>query len=148
MLILGAAAVLGLILSRARVSESVAGLLTGMTDNPLLFLLLINVLFILLGMVIDATAVILVTVPVLLPVAIQFGIDPIHFGVIMIMNLMLGLLTPPVGSVLYVTSSVTGRPVDVVFKGIMPFLIPLVLALVAVTLFPDLVLFLPRALGF
>ncbi|MFV0374992.1 TRAP transporter large permease [Microbacterium sp.] len=148
MLILGAAAVLGLILSRARVSESVASLLTGMTDNPLLFLLMVNVLFILLGMVIDATAIILVTVPVLLPVAMEFGIDPIHFGVIMIMNLMLGLLTPPVGSVLYVTSSVTGKPVDVVFKGIMPFLIPLVLALILVTLFPDLVMFLPRALGF
>ncbi|MFV0407325.1 MAG: TRAP transporter large permease [Propioniciclava sp.] len=148
MVILASAAVLGLILSRARVSESVAELITSTTDNPLVFLLLVNILFILLGMVVDATAIILVTVPVLLPVAVSFGIDPVHFGVIMIMNLMLGLLTPPVGSVLYVTSSVTGKPVDVVFKGIIPFLIPLVVVLIIVTLFPEVVMFLPNLLGF
>ncbi|BDZ65361.1 TRAP transporter large permease [Agromyces mangrovi Wang et al. 2018] len=148
MIILASAAALGLILARARISDTVADSLGALTDNPLVFLLLLNLLFIILGAVIDATAIILVTVPVLMPVAIQFGIDPIHFGVITIVNLMIGLLTPPVGSVLYVTSSVTREPVDVVIRGIAPFLIPLAAVLVLINLFPDVVMFLPRALGF
>ncbi len=148
MLILGAAALLGLILTRAHVSRDVAEFLTGVSDNPFVFLLLVNILLLILGCLIDATAVILVTVPVLLPIAVDFGIDPVYFGVVMIINLMIGLLTPPVGSVLYITSSVTGQPVDVVFRGIAPFLIPLGAVLVIVTAFPDLVLWLPRLLGF
>jgi TRAP-type C4-dicarboxylate transport system permease large subunit len=111
-------------------------------------MILVNILLLILGCLIDATAVILVTVPVLLPIAVEFGIDPVYFGVVMIINLMLGLLTPPVGSVLYITSSVTGRPVDVVFRGIAPFLIPLVAVLVVVTAFPGLVMWLPGLLGF
>jgi tripartite ATP-independent transporter DctM subunit len=148
MLILGAAALLGLILTRAHVSRDVAEFLTSVSDSPIVFLVLVNILLLILGCLIDATAIILVTVPVLLPIAVEFGIDPIYFGVVMIINLMIGLLTPPVGSVLYITSSVTGQPVDVVFRGIAPFLIPLGAVLVIVTAFPDLVLWLPRVLGF
>jgi tripartite ATP-independent transporter DctM subunit len=148
MLILGAAALLGLILTRAHVSRDVAEFLTGVSSSPVVFIILVNILLLILGCLIDATAIILVTVPVLLPIAIEFGIDPIYFGVVMIINLMIGLLTPPVGSVLYITSSVTGQPVDVVFRGIAPFLIPLGAVLVAVTAFPDLVLWLPRLLEF
>lgn len=148
MLILGAAALLGLILTRAHVSRDVAAFLTSVSDNPIVFMILVNILLLILGSLIDATAVILVTVPVLLPIALDLGIDPVYFGVVMIINLMLGLLTPPVGSVLYITSSVTGEPVDVVFRGIAPFLVPLGAVLVIVTAFPDFVLWLPRLLGF
>ena len=130
-LILGAAALLGLILTRAHVSQNVAEFLTSVSDNPWVFMILVNIILLILGALIDATAIILVTVPVLLPIAIDLGIDPIYFGVVMIINLMIGLLTPPVGSVLYITSSVTGQPVDVVFRGIAPFLIPLIAVLVA-----------------
>jgi tripartite ATP-independent transporter DctM subunit len=147
-LILGAAALLGLILTRAHVSRNVAEFLTSLTSNPWVFLILVNILLLILGCIIDATAIILVTVPVLLPIATSYGIDPIYFGVVMIINLMIGLLTPPVGSVLYVTSSVTGRPVDVIFRGVAPFLIPLLIVLVIVTAFPGLVMWLPHALGF
>jgi TRAP-type C4-dicarboxylate transport system permease large subunit len=111
-------------------------------------MILVNILLIILGFVIDATAVILVTVPVLLPIAMSYGIDPVYFGVVMIINLMIGLLTPPVGSVLYVTSSVTGRPVDLVFRGVAPFLVPLLIVLATVTAFPGLVMWLPHMLGF
>ena len=104
MLILGAAALLGLILTRAHVSRDVAEFLTSVSDNPWVFMILVNILLLILGCLIDATAIILVTVPVLLPIAIDLGIDPIYFGVVMIINLMIGLLTPPVGSVLYITS--------------------------------------------
>jgi len=147
-LILGAAALLGLILTRAHVSRDVAEFLTSVSDNPWVFMLLVNIILLILGCLIDATAIILVTVPVLLPIAVGLGIDPIYFGVVMIINLMIGLLTPPVGSVLYITSSVTGKPVDVVFRGVAPFLIPLVTVLIVVTALPDVVLWLPGVLGF
>jgi tripartite ATP-independent transporter DctM subunit len=147
-LILGAAALLGLILTRAHVSRDVAELLSSISNNPWVFMILVNILLLILGTMIDATAIILVTVPVLLPIAMSYGIDPVYFGVVMIINLMIGLLTPPVGSVLYITSSVTGRPVDVVFRGVAPFLIPLLIVLVVVTAFPGLVMWLPHALGF
>jgi tripartite ATP-independent transporter DctM subunit len=147
-LILGAAALLGLILTRAQVSQRVAEFLTSVSDNPVVFMILVNVILLILGALIDATAIILVTVPVLLPIAIELGIDPVYFGVVMIINLMIGLLTPPVGSVLYITSSVTGRPVDLVFRGVAPFLIPLTAVLVLVSVFPQIALWLPRMLGF
>ncbi len=147
-LILGAAALLGLILTRANVSRDVAEFLTSVSSEPWVFIVLVNVILLILGALIDATAIILVTVPVLLPIATGLGIDPIYFGVVMIINLMIGLLTPPVGSVLYITSSVTGRPVDVVFRGIAPFLIPLIAVLILVSAFPATALWLPHVLGF
>lgn len=148
MIIIGAAGMLGQVLARERVAIAVADWMTSLTDNPIVFLLLVNVVLIVLGMVVDAVAVILVTVPVLLPVAVSFGIDPIHFGVVMIVNLMIGLLTPPVGAVLYVLASVTDRSVDAIFRGILPFLVPLVTVLLLLTFFPDISMFLPRMLGF
>ena len=147
-LILGAAALLGLILTRAQVSRNVAEFLTSVSESPVVFMILVNVILLILGAVIDATAVILVTVPVLLPIATDLGVDPVYFGVVMIINLMIGLLTPPVGSVLYITSSVTGRPVDLVFRGVAPFLIPLIAVLVLISAFPGVALWLPRLLGF
>lgn len=148
MLIIGAAGMLGQVLAREQVARSLAEWMTDFTSSPLMFLLIINIVLIILGMIIDATAIILVTVPVLLPLAASFGIDPVHFGVIMIVNLMIGLLTPPVGSVLYVVASVTGRSVDEIFRGVLPFLIPMVAVLIIVTLFPQVVMFLPKMLGF
>jgi tripartite ATP-independent transporter DctM subunit len=147
-LILGSAALLGLILTRAHVSRDVAGLLTSLSDEPWVFMILVNIVLLILGTAIDATAVILVTVPVLLPIATSLGIDPVYFGVVMIINLMIGLLTPPVGSVLFVTSSVTGQPVEEVFRGIVPFLVPLIAVLVLVSAFPAIALWLPGVLGF
>lgn len=146
-LILASAALLGWILARERVPQEVAEFVISFTDNPIVFLLLLNVLLILLGMVIDATAVIMITVPVIMPIATQFGIDPVHLGVIIIVNLMIGLLTPPVGSVLYVMSSVTRRSVDEVFRGIAVFLIPLIVVQLIITFFPPVVTGLPALLG-
>lgn len=148
MLIIGAAGMLGRVLAQEQVAQQLSRLISDFTESPLVFLILIIMLMLVLGMVIDATAVILVAVPVLLPLAMTFGIDPVHFGVVVIMSLMIGLLTPPVGSVLYVMSSVTGRPVDEIFRGILPFLTPMVIVLLIVTFFPDVVMFLPRMLGF
>lgn len=147
-LILGSAALLGLLLTRAHVSRDVAELVTSVSTEPWAFIIMVNIVMLILGTVVDAVAAILVTVPVLLPIAIDLGIDPVYFGVVMIINLMIGLLTPPVGSVLFVTASVTGRPVEEVFRGVAPFLIPLVGVLVLISAFPAVSLWLPGVLGF
>ncbi len=147
MIILGASALLGWILARERVPQMVAEAIFGLTDNRVVFLLLVNLILLLLGAIIEPTSALVITVPILLPVAVQFGIDPLHFGIIVVLNLMIGLLTPPVGGVLFVLSSVTGHSISNVFRGVAPFLIPLLSVLMIVTFAPDLVLWLPNALG-
>jgi len=147
LLILGASNLLGQVLTREQVSRNLGELLLGLTDNPVVFLLLLNVLLILLGIFLEATPVILVLVPILLPIAATYDIDPVHLGVIMIVNLMIGSLTPPVGAVLFVVGSVTRRPMGELFRGILPFLIPLGAVLLLLTLFPTIVTIVPTLLN-
>jgi tripartite ATP-independent transporter DctM subunit len=147
LLILGASNLLGQVLTREQVSRNLGEMLIGLTDNPVVFLLLLNVLLILLGIFLEATPVILVLVPILLPIAATYGIDPVHLGVIMIVNLMIGSLTPPVGAVLFVVGSVTRRPMGELFRGILPFLIPLGIVLLLLTLFPTIVTIVPTLLN-
>ncbi|OQO95189.1 C4-dicarboxylate ABC transporter permease [Saccharomonospora piscinae] len=146
-LILGASGLLAWILAREQVPAAVAEFMLGVTDNQVVFLLMVNVLLIFLGAVLEGTSVLVITVPILLPIAVEFGVDPLHFGVIAIINLMIGLLTPPIGAVLYVLSPVTGLPVHEVFRGTAPFLIPLFAVLLLVTFVPSVVTFLPGLLG-
>lgn len=146
-IVLAASGLLGWILARERVPQDIASYLLGLTDNPIVFLLLVNLVLILLGTVLEPIAALMITVPVLLPVAVQFGVDPVHFGIIVIVNLMIGLLTPPIGGVLFVLGSATRSPMHEVFRGTAPFLVPLLLVLALLTFVPDLVLFLPRYLG-
>jgi tripartite ATP-independent transporter DctM subunit len=147
MLIVSAAGLFGWIIAREQGPQAVAEALLQFTDNPWVFLLLINVALLLIGMLLEPVAALLITVPVLLPVASQFGIDPLHLGVVMILNLVIGLLTPPIGLVLYVLSSVTDCPVQRVVRGTVPFLVPLVLTLLIITFFPAVSLWLPGLLG-
>ncbi|MBA0124867.1 TRAP transporter large permease [Haloechinothrix sp. YIM 98757] len=146
-LIIAASGLLGWILAREQVPQAIAEAMLGITDNQIVFLLIVNVLLILIGSVLEGTSALVITVPILLPIAVQFGVDPLHFGVIVILNLMIGLLTPPIGMVLYVMSPVTDTPVHEVFRGTAPFLIPLVAVLLLVTFVPSVVLGLPHALG-
>jgi tripartite ATP-independent transporter DctM subunit len=147
MLIIGASSVLSWVLAREQVPQAVAAALLGFTDNPLVFLLIINILLLILGMILEPTSALLIITPILLPVAVQFGIDPLHFGAIVIFNLMIGLLTPPMGGVCFVLSSVTGIPVERVFKGAMYYFPALIVALLLVTYVPALTLWLPDFLG-
>ncbi|MFJ6651853.1 TRAP transporter large permease [Microbacterium sp. NPDC091313] len=147
LLILGASNLMGQVLAREQVSRGLGQWLTGLTDNPIIFLLLLNVLLILLGVFLEAPPVILVLVPILMPIIGDFGIDPVHLGVIMILNLMIGSLTPPVGAVLFVVGSITRRPMAELFRGILPFLIPLGGVLLLLTVFPPLVTIVPTLLG-
>jgi tripartite ATP-independent transporter DctM subunit len=147
MLIVSAAGLFGWVIAREQGPQRVAGALLSLTENPYVFLLLVNLALLLIGMLLEPVAALLITVPVLMPVAVQFGIDPLHLGVVMILNLVIGLLTPPVGLVLYVLSTVSGAPFPRVVRGTTPFLIPLAVMLLVVTYVPAVSLWLPRLLG-
>lgn len=143
MLIVTAAGLFGWVIAREQGPQAVTEALLQFTDNPIVFLLLINVALLLTGMFLEPVAGLLITVPVLMPAALEFGIDPLHLGIVMILNLVLGLLTPPVGLVLYVLSSVTGSSVQTVTRGTIPFLIPLLITLLLITFIPAFSLWLP-----
>ena len=147
MLIVAAAGLFGWVIAREQGPQAVTEAMLQFTDNPIVFLLLVNVVLLMTGMILEPVAGLLITVPVLLPAAIEFGIDPLHLGIVMILNLVLGLLTPPVGLVLYVLSSVTGSTVQTVTRGTVPFLIPLLITLLLITFIPAFSLWLPSLLG-
>lgn len=146
-IILGASALLGWIFAREQVPQTVATAMLGFTDNPFVFLIMVNVVLLLLGMVIEPTSALVISVPILLPIAVEFGVDPVQFGVLTVLNLMIGLLTPPVGPLLYVLSSVTEMSVKDVVRGTGVFFVPLVAVLLTVTFVPAVALWLPRTLG-
>jgi len=147
MLIIGASSLLSWILAREQVPQAVAEALVSLTDNPLVFLLIINVLLLLLGMLLEPTSALLIVTPILLPVAVEFGVDPIQLGSIIIFNLMIGLITPPMGGVAFVMSSVTGIPLERVFKGAAFYLPAMLVVLLLITYVPALTLWLPEAIG-
>ncbi|MEX2630327.1 MAG: TRAP transporter large permease [Tistlia sp.] len=148
MLIAAAGGLFSYVLAREGVPQQITELLQLVTDDPLIFLLLLNVFLLVVGMFLEPSSALLITVPVLFPVAQQFGIDPIHLGAVVILNLTLGLLTPPIGLVLFMLSSVGGVPFKDVLRATLPLLIPLFATLLLVTYLSDLSLMLPRLFGF
>lgn len=147
MVIVASASLLGYILAKERLPQMLTEFIFSVTSSPTMFLALVALLMLVLGTVIDATAVLVLVVPILLPIAVSYGIDPIVLGVLMIVSLMIGLLTPPVGTVLFVTAFVSKTRIGEVFKGSLPFLIPSVAVTVLVIFFPDAVMWLPEAVG-
>lgn len=141
-----------LILNFIVVSENIPGVmsewLTDLQIHPLLFLFGVNVLILLLGCVLDATTIILVIVPLFIPACNELGIDLVHFGVLVVVNSMIGLITPPYGILLFVINAVTGIPLREIISEIWAFLAVLIAALTMMILFPDLVLFLPKLFGY
>ena len=147
LLIVTAAGLFGWVIAREQGPQAVTEAMLQLTDNPIVFLLLVNIALLITGMLLEPVAGLLITVPVLMPAAVEFGIDPLHLGIVMILNLVLGLLTPPVGLVLYVLSSVTGSSVQTVTRGTVPFLIPLLITLLLITFIPAFSLWLPSLLS-
>ena len=143
LLIVAGASIFAWILTSNQVTQHVVTLLGPFADNPIVTLIIINLVLIVVGCFMETIAAITILVPVLLPVAITAGVDPVHFGVIMVLNLMIGLLTPPVGMVLYVLSRVSGISFEKCMRGTLPFLVPLVIALLLVTFIPAISLWLP-----
>ena len=143
MMIVGAASVFAWILTANQVAAQFAEFMLSFTDSKVVALLLIMAIVLIVGLFMETIAAISILVPVLMPVASQFGIDPIHLGVIVILNLMIGLLTPPVGMVLFVLSKVSRVPFERCVKATLPFLIPLLGVLFLIAFVPSLVLWLP-----
>jgi tripartite ATP-independent transporter DctM subunit len=144
--IVGASSIFGWILTQTRTTELIADTLLSVSDNPLMVLIMINIILLIVGCFLETIAAITILVPVFLPIMEKLGIDPVHFGVMMVLNLMIGLLTPPVGMVLFVLARVAKMPFEDVVKACAPFLIPLLLVLALVTFFPSITLFLPTLL--
>lgn len=144
MILISTSQVFGWLLTYLRLPEMVANGILGLTSNPLLIMLILNVLMLILGTIMDMSAIILVATPILLPIAIQAGMDPVHFGVVMILNLGIGLITPPVGGTLFVGSAVSGVPIEKLIKTLVPFLGVMVIVLLLITYVPGLIMFLPN----
>ncbi len=146
MFVVGAANVFGWILTSAQVPHMLAESFATLTTNPIVFLMLTNVLLLVIGTLINASAAVVILTPILLPVALTMGIDPIFFGVLMVVNLAIGCITPPVGLDLFIVSSITGISIDKVTAKVMPYLIMLLVDLVLLTYFPGIITFLPNML--
>ncbi|MBP1933332.1 TRAP transporter large permease [Ammoniphilus resinae] len=143
-LIVSCAAVFGWILASEQIPQMLSQYFVGYISSEFMALIIINMFLLIIGTFMDNSAAIPILTPVLLPLAISYGIDPVHFGIIMILNLMIGLITPPVGLVLYVLSSVSSVPFERISKAIAPFVIALVIVLLIVSFVPQLVLFIPN----
>jgi tripartite ATP-independent transporter DctM subunit len=138
------AAALAWCLSISRIPQTVGPMIVDLVGNPLAFLLAVNVLLLIVGCFMEALAAMLILIPILVPAAVQFGIDPVQFGLIFVLNLMIGTITPPVGVVLFVTSRIAGITFEAMSRAILPWLIPLLAVLIAITLWPPLTTFLPK----
>ncbi|MBA2556910.1 MAG: TRAP transporter large permease [Chloroflexi bacterium] len=143
MLIIAAAAAFGAVISIERVPQAFVSRLVGITENPLLLLLVINVGLMLLGTVLEGTSILVILTPILAPVGASLGVDPVQFGVVIVLNLTIGALTPPVGTVLYTVCSITGSTVKGYTREIWPLLLALVAVLLLITYVPAFTLTLP-----
>lgn len=147
-LVIGGALIFNYIVASENIPDMVASQLRAVDLSPIVFLLMVNLLLLALGCVLDAATILLVIVPLFLPACRELGIDLVHFGVVVVVNTMIGLITPPYGILLFVINATTGAPLRAVIAEIWPFLGALLLALMAMTLLPDMVLWLPRLLGY
>jgi tripartite ATP-independent transporter DctM subunit len=147
LLLVGAAVTLGWLVTVSGMAEGIARTMLGVTDDIYLLLFLVNVLLLLVGMFLDAGPAILILGPVLAPIFVGMGVDPVHFALVMCVNLTVGLATPPMGLVLFVAASVSGERIENIVRAILPFLALEVAVIFLITYFPELVLALPRALG-
>jgi tripartite ATP-independent transporter DctM subunit len=146
--VIGGAFILNYIVISENIPNIMSEFLSNIDMNPLLFLVLVNLLVLALGCFLDATTIILVIIPLFIPACKVLGIDLIQFGVLVVVNSMIGLITPPYGILLFVINAVTGIPLKEMIKEIWMFFIVLVFALVLMILFPDIILWLPRLLGY
>lgn len=141
-LIVGTATIFGRILAVERIPFEIADYIVQLSDNPIVILLLINLLLLFVGMFMETLAAIIILVPILLPVVLKVGVDPVHFGIIMIVNLAIGMISPPVGVNLFVGSRVGNARLEEVTVGVLPFLLAMIVALLIITYVPSLSLFL------
>jgi tripartite ATP-independent transporter DctM subunit len=147
MLLIGASSSMSWLMSYADIPQSISDTLLVLSENPLMILLIINITLLVIGTFMDMTPAVLIFTPIFLPVAESLGLSPLHFGIMMVLNLSIGLCTPPVGSVLFVGCSVGKVNISEIIKPILPLYAAMITALILVTIFPVISEGLPRLLG-
>ena len=147
LLIVCGAAAFSWLVTMMGMTNALSQMLTSLTDNKYIMLMILNVAFLLIGMFMEALAVMTITVPFLIPLMADFGIDPVHLGVVLVLNLMIGLCTPPVGTSLFICAKSAKISIEKMYKAILPFLVPLLAVLFLITYVPILVTWLPGLMG-
>ncbi len=147
LILISTSAVFGFCLTRLHVPDLAASAITGLTTNPYILALLLNLILLVLGCIMDMAPIILIATPILLPIATSIGLDPIQFGIMVVLNCGIGLLTPPVGAVLFIGSAVSKVPMEKVVKATLPFYVCMVISLLLITFVPGISMFLPNLLG-
>jgi len=147
-IVIGCALIFNYIVATERIPQMLSAYMADLNISPLMFLLAMNVMILFLGALLDATTIILVILPLFVPTAQVLGIDLIHFGVVMVVNAMIGLITPPYGMLLFVINAVTGIPLRDIIVNTLPFLAALLIALLLLTIFPEISLTIPRYFGY
>ena len=148
MLLIGTSKAMSWILSYENIPQSLSVALVSLTDNKIVLLLIINLLLLAVGTVMDMTPAVLIFTPIFLPVVVNLGMDPLHFGIMMVANLCIGLCTPPVGSVLFVGCSIAQTTIGRLIKPLLPFYLAMFIALLLITYVPQISMWLPRVLGY
>jgi tripartite ATP-independent transporter DctM subunit len=146
MIIIAAASVFSIIVAYERIPAQLEGMLEQISTNPLVLLLIINLLLLLLGAVIDAMSLMIILTPVLAPIAVGMGVDPVHFGLIVVLNVTIGLITPPPGSTLYTVTAITGSKMGALIMAFLPLYLTMFAVLMMVTYVPGVVTLLPSLL--
>ncbi|MDF2614229.1 MAG: transporter large permease [Clostridia bacterium] len=146
-LLVGTSMLFSYIIALEQVPNVITGLVMGITDNPYIFLLVVNIVFLLLGTIMDVSTIQLVFVPMIIPLVKAFGIDLVHFGVVICLNMMIGLSTPPFGMLLFIVSGMSKTPIKKVIKEILPMVTIMIILLFVVTYVPDIILWIPNHFG-
>ena len=148
LILIATSAVFGYCLTMLHVPDMAARAITGISDNPIVVAMLLNLILLILGCIMDMAPIILIATPILLPIATSIGIHPIQFGIIVVLNCGIGLLTPPVGSVLFIGSAVAKLPMEKVVKATLPFYLCMIITLLLITFIPQISLWLPGLFGY
>jgi tripartite ATP-independent transporter DctM subunit len=148
MILIGTSKAMSWILSYENIPQTISATLIALTESKIIIFLMINFMLLIVGTFMDMTPAVLIFTPIFLPVAVQLGMDPIHFGIMMVLNLCIGLCTPPVGSVLFVGCSIAGTSITSMIRPLLPLYVAMILALMLVTYIPEISLFLPRFFGY
>ena len=148
LLVIGTASIFSWILASEEIPKQVTELLQRISQNPLFLIFLINIFLLIVGMFLDTSAAIIILAPILAPFAVTIGFHPLHFGLIMVVNLVIGLATPPLGLCLFVGCGISNRSLDQIVKSIWPFILIEIAVLFIITYVPALPMFIPKVLGY
>ncbi len=147
MIVIGFSSAFGWLLAYLKVPSMLADSVMGLTENPVIILIMINLMLLFLGAIMDMSSIIIIATPILMPILLKIGVDPVHFGAVMILNLGIGLLTPPVGGVLFIGSAISGVKIEHLTKTLLPFYAVMLAVLVLITYVPEIVMTIPNIFG-